>query len=131
VLGDPIQLRQVIINLLVNAEEAIAVAGNGPREIHTQTRRLDERRVGITVRDTGTGYAGGDLEQMFEHFATTKPRGLGMGLAICRSIVEAHGGIVWAERNPDRGLTLHVDLPVHPGVAKPARRRDQPNPQRS
>jgi len=131
VLGDPIQLRQVIINLLVNAEEAIAVAGNGPREIHVQTRRLDERRVGITVRDTGTGYAGGDLEQMFEHFATTKPRGLGMGLAICRSIVEAHGGIVWAERNPDRGLTLHVDLPVHPGVAKPVRRRDQPNPQRS
>ena len=112
VLGDAIQLRQVVINLLVNAEDAIALAGDRVREIRIETGRPDASSVGIAIRDSGVGVQAAELERIFEHFVSSKPQGLGMGLAISRSIVEAHGGRIWAARNPDRGLTLHVQLPV-------------------
>ena len=113
-LGDGVQLRQVLINLLVNAAEAIALAGEGPREIHIETRLRDAGQVAIAIRDSGIGAKESDLERMFEHFVTTKPQGLGMGLAISRSLVEAHGGRIWADRNDKRGITLHIHLPIPP-----------------
>ena len=110
--ADPVQLRQVILNLLVNAEHAIASAEDGPREIHIATRLSDANHVEISVRDGGIGLPESELQRMFDHFVTSKPGGLGMGLAISRSIVEAHDGRIWATRNQDRGLTLHIELPA-------------------
>jgi signal transduction histidine kinase len=78
---------------------------------------IDTTRQGAQ-RDTGVGFAS-DLERMFEHFTTTKPNGLGLGLAISRSIVQAHGGRLWASRNAGRGLTMHVELPYSEGGQKP------------
>ncbi len=111
VAGDPVQLRQVVLNLLVNSADAIGVAADGPRDIRVRTHGIDGH-VAIEVRDSGVGVSEPDLERIFEHFVTSKPQGLGMGLAISRSIVEAHQGRIWATRNDDRGLTLHVELPV-------------------
>jgi len=118
VLGDPVQLRQVVLNLIVNAGEAIALAASGPREIRIDTSQPEVGRVAIAVRDTGVGVK--EPEQIFERFVSTKPQGLGMGLAISRSIVEAHHGRIWATRNDDLGLTLHVELPVRPQRDAPA-----------
>jgi signal transduction histidine kinase len=114
VYGDPVQLRQVLMNLLVNAEDAIASAEDGPREIDIATNLTDRGLIAMSVRDSGVGVDESDLERMFQHFVTTKPHGLGMGLAISRSIVAAHGGRIWASRNELRGLTLHVELPAAP-----------------
>jgi two-component system, LuxR family, sensor kinase FixL len=111
VSGDPVQLQQVILNLLVNAGEAIALTDGGKREVAIATRYRSPGRVEVAVRDSGTGAKGSDLARIFERFVSTKPGGLGMGLAISRSIVEAHGGQIRAIANPDRGLTLHVELP--------------------
>ena len=113
-LGDPVQLRQVILNVLMNARDAIAAGVTGPRAIHVQTGATDRTIVEIDIRDTGVGVQHPDLEHIFQHFVSSKPQGLGLGLAISRSIVEAHGGRIWATRNDDRGLTLHVELPVAP-----------------
>jgi len=112
VLGDAVQLQQVLINLMINAAEAIALGGETAREIQIESRRLATGRVEILVCDSGVGVEEPALEHMFEHFVTSKPQGLGMGLAISRSIVEAHGGLIWATRNEDRGLTMHIELPV-------------------
>jgi signal transduction histidine kinase len=112
VLGDSIQLRQVIINLLRNAEDAISAAGDGPRQILIETSHPDEDWIAVAIRDSGSGVKEADLERIFEHFVSSKPQGLGMGLAISRSIVEAHGGKIWATRGDVRGLTLHIRLPA-------------------
>jgi hypothetical protein len=112
--GDSVQLQQVLLNLLVNASEAIAGTEDGPREITIETARRDSGGVAISIQDTGPGVKEPDLEHIFEPFVSAKPGGLGMGLAISRSIVEAHGGRIWATANPDRGLTVHVDLPAEP-----------------
>jgi signal transduction histidine kinase len=111
ILGDPIQLRQVVLNVIVNAAEAITLAADGPREIGIETSRPAVGCIAIAIRDSGVGTRDLELERMFEHFVSTKPQGLGMGLAISRSIVEAHGGRIWATLNEDRGLTFHVELP--------------------
>jgi len=120
VLGDVVQLQQVTLNLLLNACEAMGPNGDR-RELRIE---MAEREVGIlhiAIRDSGKGVAEADLESIFERFVTTKPDGLGMGLSISRSIVGTHGGRIWATRNPERGLTMHVELPcqepsVRPGV---------------
>ncbi len=112
VFADPVQLRQVILNLVVNACEAITVAEDGRREIRIETSQPQTGRVAIAIRDSGIGVKESELERIFEHFVSSKPQGLGMGLAISRSIVQAHGGDICATRNDDRGLTLRVELPV-------------------
>jgi two-component system sensor kinase FixL len=112
VLGDPVQLRQVVLNLILNAGEAIASTEGGPREIRIAVGQPDAGQVAVAIRDSGVGVSASELERIFEHFVTSKPEGLGMGLAISRSIVEAHSGTIWATRNEDRGLTLHVALPA-------------------
>jgi len=115
--GDPIQIQQVVLNLLVNAGEAIAAAGDGPREIAIATAR-GPGVVEIAIGDTGVGVKEAELERIFERFVSTKPDGLGMGLAISRSIVEAHGGRIWATSKAERGLTVHVELPSHADDAR-------------
>ena len=117
VLGDDVQLRQVVINILLNAADAMVAAGDGRREIRIHTSRADTQAVEIAIRDSGIGIEEDRLERMFEHFISSKPGGLGMGLAISRSIVAAHGGRIWATRNDGRGLTLHVHLPVIADIA--------------
>ena len=110
--GDAVQLQQVILNLLLNACDALSVAPNGSRVIEVETQCNGPGRVVVTVRDSGVGLPESELANIFQPFVTTKAQGLGMGLAISRSIIEAHGGRIWATRNEDHGLTMHVELPA-------------------
>ena len=113
VTGDSIQLQQVVLNLMLNAFSAMS--GNGPdgvRRLVMRTTSMDESRVLIEVHDSGTGIAAEKLETIFDPFTTSKPEGLGMGLSICRSIIERHGGTISAANNPDRGATFSITLPV-------------------
>jgi signal transduction histidine kinase len=112
VLGDAVQLQQVVLNLVVNAYQAMADVADGPRVLRIETAAPKPGSIEITVADTGAGVDGPELERMFKPFVSSKPEGLGMGLSINRSIVEAHGGHIVATRNRDRGLTLRVTLPT-------------------
>ena len=112
VFGDAVQLQQVVLNLLVNACQAMADVVNGPRVLRVETAQPQPGNIEIAVADTGAGVAGPELEHIFEPFVSSKADGLGMGLSITRSIVEAHGGRIVATRNRERGLTLRVTLPT-------------------
>jgi signal transduction histidine kinase len=112
ILGDRVQLQQVVVNLLVNAVQAMAAVDERPRRLTIGTRRIDGGRVRIAVEDTGTGLGDIDPERLFDAFYTTKSMGMGMGLSICRSIVEAHGGRVAARSNSGPGSTFEVVLPA-------------------
>jgi len=114
VVADVVQLEQVVLNLLVNACEAMATAEPGSRQVIVETSCRESGIVHITVGDAGVGVAEPDQDQIFEPFVTTKPNGLGMGLSISRSIIRAHGGRIWATRNKERGLTMHIELPCLP-----------------
>jgi two-component system sensor kinase FixL len=114
VLGDVVQLQQVLLNVLVNAAEAMAGAAH-PRELRVEASVREPAIVSITVCDTGPGVPSSELEHIFERFVTGKRDGLGMGLSISRSIIKAHGGRMWATRNPERGLTMHIELPCLEG----------------
>lgn len=107
--GDQAQLEQVFLNLIMNAIEAMSASANGVLDIKSSVSEAGD--VLVTVADSGPGVTVEDLDRMFDPFFTTKPEGMGMGLSICRSIVEAHGGRLWATRG-DRGLVFHVFLPV-------------------
>ena len=111
VKGDAIQLKQVLLNLLQNAVDAVDDADKLPRRVLVDTHVNGRDRIVCRVTDTGTGLDAGRVEQVFERFYSTKPKGMGMGLAISRSIIEAHGGRLWAEPNPDRGATFSFSLP--------------------
>jgi len=113
--GDSIQLQQVILNLALNAEAAMAEAAGGLRWLTVESSEPAPGTVDVCVRDTGVGVKESDLEDIFKPFVTTKTSGLGMGLSISRSIVEAHGGTIRAELNPDQGLSVHVVLPCGTG----------------
>lgn len=115
VLGDVVQLQQVMLNVIVNACEAIAALEDGPRAIRIESVRSESGLAEIAIRDTGIGVKTPDLELIFDRFVSTKPAGLGMGLSISRTIVEAHGGRIWATANADGGLTIHVELPGQEG----------------
>jgi PAS domain S-box-containing protein len=113
--GDGIQLRQVMLNLLMNSIEAIRMADDPPRLIQITTGREAANHVGVTIADTGVGIESIGLERIFEPFFTTKPEGLGIGLSICRSIVEAHGGRLWAGANSPRGCVFGFTVPAAGG----------------
>jgi signal transduction histidine kinase len=112
--GDRVQLQQVILNLIINAAEAMSCIGEGPRELLISSGKADSNSVRVAVQDSGPGLAPAALERVFEAFYTTKPSGLGVGLSICRSIIEAHGGRLWASANVPRGATFQFTVPAHP-----------------
>jgi signal transduction histidine kinase len=114
VLGDRIQLQQVILNLIINAIEGIGAAAEGPRELLVDSSKGDSHDVLVAVRDTGGGLTPGEVEHVFDPFYTTKSEGMGMGLTISRSIIEAHGGRVWATPNLPRGAVFQFTLPSGP-----------------
>jgi two-component system sensor kinase FixL len=113
VLGDTVQIQQVVLNLIVNACDALESAAPDGRRLVVATAAADQGGVRISVSDTGPGVPADRGEQIFEPFVTSKPRRLGLGLAICRSIVSAHDGSLWVESQPDRGATFFFSLPAH------------------
>ena len=115
--GDRVQLQQVILNLIINAVEAMSGAREGSRELLISTRIFQSDGVLVLVRDSGPGLAPAGLERIFEAFYTTKPGGLGMGLSVCRSIIEAHGGRLWANPNVAQGAVFQFTVPPNPDSA--------------
>jgi C4-dicarboxylate-specific signal transduction histidine kinase len=116
VQGDRVQLQQVLINLIINAIEAMRDVGEEERELLISSRNEPEG-VSIEVRDSGPGLVPAALERVFEAFYTTKSDGLGLGLSICRSIIEAHNGRLWASPNTPRGAVFGFIAPAHPAAA--------------
>jgi PAS domain S-box-containing protein len=112
VQADRVQLQQVILNLIINAVEAMRDASEGARELLISTGGDASNGVLVSLRDTGPGLDPASLERFFEPFYTTKPSGLGIGLPICHSIIEEHGGRIWAAVNEPRGAVFHFTLPV-------------------
>ena len=113
--GDRVQLQQVALNLILNAVEAMGSVQEGPRELSISTEQTQVKGVLVAVRDTGPGIDGKHLERVFQPFYTTKSSGVGMGLSICRSIIDAHGGRLWTDANEPRGAVFQFTLP---GVEK-------------
>ena len=109
--GDRVQLQQVLLNLILNAAEAMGSAEERARELSISTHQ-DRPDVLVTVRDSGPGIDAEHLDRVFDAFYTTKPSGTGMGLSICRSIIDAHGGKLWAEANEPRGAIFQFTLPA-------------------
>jgi signal transduction histidine kinase len=115
VKGDTVQLQQVILNLMLNAFSAMSgTERDGARRLVVRTNSMDRSNVRIEVQDSGTGIAADKLESIFDPFITSKPEGLGLGLSICRSIIERHGGKISAANNPDGGAKFSITLPVTP-----------------
>ena len=112
VYGDRVQLQQVVLNLVMNAIEAMAGVVGRPRELTIVTTRSSASEVVVEVRDSGPGVAQDRVERIFESFYTTKPEGIGIGLSISRSIVEAHGGRLWASSNQPHGAVFRLSLPI-------------------
>ncbi|MGO9359632.1 MAG: PAS domain S-box protein, partial [Xanthobacteraceae bacterium] len=110
--GDRVQLQQVFLNLIINAIEAMSGVAEGPRELIVKTAKSEPDSVSVAVQDSGPGLDPADSSRAFEDFYTTKPNGLGIGLSICRSIVEAHGGKLAVTANAPRGAILQFTLPV-------------------
>jgi signal transduction histidine kinase len=120
VVGDRVQLQQVILNLVLNGIEVLKEVTEQPRELRISTGREISGGVRIMVRDTGPGLDPEAVERVFEAFYTTKPEGMGMGLAICRSIIEAHGGRLWACANEPRGAVFQLTLPPEQDETAPS-----------
>jgi signal transduction histidine kinase len=112
--GDRVQLQQVILNLVINAIEAMS-EGEGARDLRISTAPAEPGSVLVEVEDSGPGLKPAALESLFDAFYTTKPNGLGMGLSICQSIVEAHGGRLWVTANSPRGAIFHFTVPTQAG----------------
>ncbi|MFL6623203.1 MAG: PAS domain S-box protein [Sulfurifustaceae bacterium] len=112
VRGDRIQLQQVVLNLVLNALDAMKNTPSGERRLDVSSVRLDSATLQVSVKDTGTGIASEALDKIFDPFFTAKSDGLGMGLAICRSIVEAHGGRIWVTSNLGHGAVFRFTLPI-------------------
>lgn len=110
--GDRVQLQQVIMNLIINAVEALSSVHEGARELVITTGKGEPDGVLVVVRDSGPGLSSAGLDRIFEAFYTTKTGGLGMGLSICRTIIEAHGGRLWATAAQPQGATFQFTLPA-------------------
>ncbi|MBR1279840.1 ATP-binding protein [Bradyrhizobium sp. AUGA SZCCT0283] len=121
VQGDRTQLQQVILNLILNAIEAMGDLDDATRELWISTEKEAAGGVRVTVRDSGPGLDPADVERVFQAFYTTKPKGMGMGLAICRSMVEAHGGRMWASANEGGGAVFQFTLPQERDESIPAK----------
>jgi C4-dicarboxylate-specific signal transduction histidine kinase len=115
--GDRVELQQVLLNLIINALEAMRGVSDGVRQLLISTGKADSDCVLVTVHDSGPGFAPHGAEHVFAPFYTTKPNGLGMGLSICRSIIEARGGRLWASANVPRGAVVQFTVPAHPAVS--------------
>jgi signal transduction histidine kinase len=113
ILGDRVQLQQVIINLLMNGIEAMEPVTDRPRELLIRSGKDDTGQLILSVTDSGIGISAENANRLFNAFFTTKSSGLGMGLSICRSIVEAHGGRMSASSNEGPGATFQLLLPLH------------------
>ena len=112
VQGDRVQLQQVMLNLIVNAIQSMSGVEDGNRELHISTVSIEPEGMCVSVRDTGHGLRPESLPRLFEPFYTTKPDGMGMGLSICRSIIEAHGGRLWATGCEPRGALFQFTIPA-------------------
>ena len=106
------QLQQVILNLVRNAADAMESVSGRARVLRVQSTVHDQDDVLVSVEDSGTGIDPKDIEHIFDSFFTTKSQGMGMGLSICRSIIEAHGGRLWASSGLDHGAVFNVQLPA-------------------
>jgi C4-dicarboxylate-specific signal transduction histidine kinase len=112
VQGDRVQLQQVMLNLILNAIQSMSGVADGNRELHISTVSIEPDGVCVAVRDTGPGLSLETLSRLFEPFYTTKSEGMGMGLSICRSIIEAHGGRLWAIRCEPQGALFQFTVPA-------------------
>jgi signal transduction histidine kinase len=112
ILGDRVQLQQVIINLVMNGIEAMQSVTDRPRELVIRSRQDEKQQVLVSVTDCGVGISAENSDRLFSAFFTTKSSGMGMGLSICRSIIEAHGGRLWATANIPHGATFQFTLPM-------------------
>ena len=112
VLGDRVQLQQVVMNLVLNAVEAMSSVAESVRELSIETQQSETGGILVAVRDSGPGIDSGHLERVFEPFYTTKTSGVGMGLSICRSIIDAHGGRLWVGANHPQGAVFQFTLPA-------------------
>jgi C4-dicarboxylate-specific signal transduction histidine kinase len=112
VMGDRVQLQQVILNLVMNSADAMNAVTDRPRTLVVASQLLATGQVAMTVRDSGIGLDAASADKLFEPFFTTKAHGMGMGLSVCRSIVQSLGGQLWASRNEGAGATFHVTLPA-------------------
>ncbi len=115
VLGDRVQLQQVLMNLIRNGFDAMMYQKEGARELVIRSQRQDERYLRVEVQDAGIGIKESRLNRIFDPFYTTKPEGMGIGLSVNRTIIEAHGGRLWAQNNPEYGMTFSFTLPVAEG----------------
>jgi signal transduction histidine kinase len=113
VAGDRVQLQQVVLNLVMNAIEAMSSTAERARELVIATRNVDADQVQVTVEDSGIGVDPNTINKIFDSFYTTKPGGMGMGLSISRSILQAHGGRLWATVNDDPDTSFHFTLPKY------------------
>jgi signal transduction histidine kinase len=113
ILADRVQLQQVIINLMINGIEAMQAVTDRSRELTIRTHRADAHQVMVTVKDCGNGLAPESADRLFNAFFTTKANGMGMGLSICRSIIEDHAGRVWSTPNLPHGAAFHFTVPLH------------------
>ena len=111
------QLLQLLLNLVINALDAMNALTDRPRGVRMHTQALDERTILVAVEDSGVGFTPEQAARLFDAFYTTKPEGLGMGLSISRSIVESHGGRLWATANEGPGATFQFTLPIEEGEA--------------
>jgi signal transduction histidine kinase len=121
VKGDRVQLQQVILNLLLNAADAMSCVENRPRHLVIKTKRDESDHVGFAVQDAGVGFEPRHAEKLFDAFYTTKSNGMGIGLSISRTIIESHQGRMWAIPNDGPGATFSFSIPCGPETVSGAR----------
>jgi signal transduction histidine kinase len=118
-VGDRIQIQQVLINLILNAMDAVADVPENRRKVVVSVEN-GAGGIAIAVRDRGHGIAPDHLPKLFDSFFSTKRKGMGLGLSIARTLVESHGGRIWAENGPGEGAVVHVKLPVASATSIPS-----------